>query len=78
MKLSGWTGQPGTLTIGSPALDFQSQPLEKILQALPPLPPRQTQQGHQVLIEQIENDVGSGLRSAERGSGFVVQAKIAE
>ena len=39
--------------------------LEKILQALPPLPPRQIQQGHQVLIEQIEGDVSSGLRSAE-------------
>ncbi len=26
MKLSGWTGQPGTLTMGMPADDFQSQP----------------------------------------------------
>lgn len=26
MKLSGCTGQPGTLTIGNPAFDFQSQP----------------------------------------------------
>ena len=26
MKLSGWTGQPGTLTIGMPAFDFHSQP----------------------------------------------------
>ena len=25
-RLSGWMGQPGTQTIGSPALDFQSQP----------------------------------------------------
>jgi hypothetical protein len=24
--LSGWIGQPGTHTIGIPALDFQSQP----------------------------------------------------
>src|SRR5579859_5871346 len=30
MKLSGCTGQPGTFTIGSPALDFQAHATRRI------------------------------------------------